>query len=408
MSDNRVFDDWITAYLKYTEDTEPPRSYHTWVAVSCIAGALQRRVFLRWGVETIYPNMYVVLAGPSGRTRRSTALGIGLDLFSELNIPITAQAITREALIRRMADSSRNYNMRQAGKLGWQAALTTFSSELAVFLGQRDVALLTLLIDWYDSLPSWKYETKHQGKDEIKNLCYNLLATTAPEWLSTMLPLEAIGGGLTARIIFVMEHNKEKLVPRQRFLKEHEALRASLIKDLQRIALTTGEVEFGEEAEKAYIDWYTMNDRMIAQGKPAIRDPRFSAYCERRQTHLRKLCIIFTASRGDSLKVALKDFDRARALLELTERNMPVVFGGLGRASTGHAAHAVLTYLARVKHAKRSEVLERFYQDIDFVTLQTVQDTLEAMKAIKVTLDPAGKDAYYDIIERPSDLSASR
>ncbi len=399
MTSGRELEDWITGYLQYTEDTEPPRAYHAWVAVSCIAGALQRRVFLSWGIEKIYPNLYIILVGPSGRTRRSTALGIGQDIFEELNIPMTAQAITREALIRKLADSTATYDMRQQGKIGYQAALTTFSSELAVFLGQTDIRFLALLTDWYDSLHSWKYETKHQGKDEIKNLCYNFLGTTAPEWITSMLPLEAIGGGFTARIIFVLEHNKAKLVPRQRFLKEHGILRTALVKDLQRIALLSGEVEFGREAEAAYIDWYTLQDQMLAKGLPPIKDRRFASYCERRQTHLRKLCLTMTASRGNSMKVSLKDFDRARALLELAEKNMPVVFGGLGSASTGQAAYAVLNYLGKVKTAKRSEIIRRFYQDIDFTTLMAVQDTLEYMKAITVVMDPLQKDATYTIIE---------
>ena len=99
------------------------------------------------------------------------------------------------------------------------------------------------------------------------------------------------------------------------------------------------------------------------------------------------------------MKVSLKDFERARALLELAEKNMPVVFGGLGSASTGQAAYAVLNYLGKVKTAKRSEIIRRFYQDIDFTTLMAVQDTLEYMKAITVVMDPVRKDATYTIIE---------
>ena len=400
MASNRLTDDWVTAYLKYTEETEPPRAYHTWVALSCIAGALQRKVAIKWGIETIYPNLYIILVGPSGRTRRSTALNIGLDIFKELNIPMTAQAITREALIRKMAESSRNYDMRQGGKIGWQATLTTFSSELANFLGQTDIRFLALLTEWYDSDDVWTYETKNKGKDEIKNICHNFLGTTAPEWLSSMLPLEAIGGGFTARVIFIVEQHKGRLIARQRFSNEQRSLRIALVKDLQAISDLTGEMEFGPEAEEAYIEWYTRLDRALAAGKPPIRDRKFAAYCERRQTHLRKLCLIFCASRGDSMKVALKDFERARAVLEMAERKMATVFGGLGKATTGYATHAILTYLIDRKKAKRSEVIERFYQDIDFVTIQIVQDTLEYMKAIKVTQDPNNKDVLYEIIEK--------
>ena len=73
--------DWISAYLKYTEETESPVSYHTWTAVSMIAGALQRKCYMQWGLETIYPNMYIVLVGSAGRSRKSLAINIGEEIF---------------------------------------------------------------------------------------------------------------------------------------------------------------------------------------------------------------------------------------------------------------------------------------------------------------------------------------
>lgn len=400
MADNqRLLPDWIAAYLKYTEDTEPPRSYHTWVAVSCIAGALQRRVHLQFGSERIYANMYVVLVGPPG-ARKGTALKKGEDIFRELGFPITGQQVIREQLIRRLAESTQNYDMRTQNKIGWQASLMTFSPELLVFFGQGDIKFLGLLTDWYDAADNWKYETKHQGTDEIKNVCYNLLGATAPEWIPSIFPIEAIGGGTSSRIIFVVEYNKGKTVPKERFLQEQKNMRAALVKDLQKIGSLTGEFSLGEEADHAYVTWYTLQSRQIAKGIYPIRDRRFSAYCERRQTHLRKLCMVMCASRSDKMVVSLDDFNRARSLLELTERNMPGVFGGLGRASTGQAAHMVLEYVVLKKTVRRSEILERFYQDIDFPTLESVQNTLEYMKAITVTVLPDEHDVLYTLIEK--------
>ena len=82
--------DWISAYLKYTEETESPVSYHTWTAVSMIAGALQRKCYMQWGLETIYPNMYIILVGSAGRTRKSLAINIGEEVFKGLDLPLTS------------------------------------------------------------------------------------------------------------------------------------------------------------------------------------------------------------------------------------------------------------------------------------------------------------------------------
>src|SRR3990170_8200696 len=76
--------DWLSSYLEYTDNTEPPASYHLWTGISVISGVLQRKVWMEWGHELIYPNMYVVLIGPSGRCRKGTAMNIGKGLLKTI------------------------------------------------------------------------------------------------------------------------------------------------------------------------------------------------------------------------------------------------------------------------------------------------------------------------------------
>ena len=204
----RELNDWISAYLKYVENTEPPISYHTWTAVSMIAGALQRKVYLNWGHDTIYPNMYIVLIGPSGRARKGTAMNIGKDILKDIGISMTSESITREALIRDMKDAVTNFPDATTGKVRFHCSLTALSEELSVFLGQNDIKFLADLTDWYDSRDSWTYRTKGSGTDKIQGVCFNILGATAPDWLQSILPQEAVGGGFTSRIIFVVEETK--------------------------------------------------------------------------------------------------------------------------------------------------------------------------------------------------------
>ena len=106
---DRILPDWLSSYLKYTEDTEPPLSYHVWTGISMIAAALQRRVHMPWGHEKIYPNMYILLIGPSGKCRKGTAMGMGRDLITAVQgISLVSESITREALIRFMKQNITN------------------------------------------------------------------------------------------------------------------------------------------------------------------------------------------------------------------------------------------------------------------------------------------------------------
>ena len=61
----RKLNDWIDSYLEYTKNSEPPDLYKEWVAVSVVASILQRKCSLPWGDITFYPNMYIILVGPS-------------------------------------------------------------------------------------------------------------------------------------------------------------------------------------------------------------------------------------------------------------------------------------------------------------------------------------------------------
>lgn len=395
---SRFYNDFITAYLKYSENSEPPKSYHTWVAVSLIAGALQRRVHFRWGHEKIYPNMYIVLVGPSGRCRKGTAIGIGKDLLKEINIATTSESITREALIRAMKNAMSNYTDAETQQFKFHCSLTAISPELSVFLGQNDLKFLSDLTDWYDSADTWTYETKGAGTDQIQGLCFNLLGATAPDWFSSILPQEALGGGFTSRIIFVVEDRKGKTVPKTELSQEHLEMRNQLRTDLEHITTMSGRFEFDPAAEAAYIAWYTEQERLMDSGHYVIDDARFSGYCDRRATHVRKLCMIVSASRSNDLVITKADFDRARMMLEAVEINMPRAFSGLGRATYSDVTERVLTYIKQQGIVTRSELMKRFYRDVDGTTLKVVEEVLEYMKVVRVKRDIERAETIYEYI----------
>jgi hypothetical protein len=60
----RKFPSWLQALSLYAEETEAPRQFWTWAGISTIASALQRKVWLPFGFEKLYPNLYVILVGP--------------------------------------------------------------------------------------------------------------------------------------------------------------------------------------------------------------------------------------------------------------------------------------------------------------------------------------------------------
>ena len=209
----RQLDDWLDAYLEFTDNTEPPTQFHRWTALSLIASVLQRKCHLEWGSLTFYPNMYVVLVAPSGKARKGTAMGVGLQMLEELGVKLAAESITREALVRELANVSDKIIYPDNERVEFHSSLTIFSPELTVFLGHNNFQLMSDLTDWYDCRQKWIYRTKNMGTDEIVGVWVNLIGATTPSLIQTALPMDAIGGGLTSRIIFVCEQNKKRIVP---------------------------------------------------------------------------------------------------------------------------------------------------------------------------------------------------
>lgn len=394
----RELSNWLDSYLEYTDSTESPLSYHVWAGLSVIAGALQRRVYLKWGLgQVIYPNLYIVLIGPSGRTRKGVSIGIAKDFLKSVSgISVAPESSSgRQAMILAMKAAALSFQDPTDGKIKFHCAITAFSEELSVFLGQGDIAYLSNLTDWYDSKDDWEYETVGRGKDTLTGLCLNLLGGTAPDWIQSMIPQEALGGGFTSRIIFIVEEKKRKIVPEHVMTEREKELGQQLFRDLERISQLAGEITFEDVAKEKYKNWYIKQDTLLSAGKPAVNDVRFAGYCERRATHLRKLMLICSASRGDDLVIRESDFDKALGLLESAEINMHRTFGGLGKARNSDSVETVKDFMQAIGTTTRKDLLNKFYRDITPQMLGEIEQTLSHMGVLRIKLDPVNADKIY-------------
>lgn len=398
----RELANWLDTYLEYTENTESPESYHRWCGLAAIAGALQRKVYLPWGIgQVIYPNLYVVLIGMSGRTRKGVALGIAKDILKQVpTVSIAPESSSgKQSTILVMKRAGLDFVDPTDNKTKRHCSVTAFSEELSVFLGQGDIAYLSSLTDWYDSKDDWEYETVGRGKDSIKGVCLNLVGGTAPDWIQSMIPHEAVGGGFTSRVIFIVEEKKRKIVAEPVITVREMELREKLVRDLERINKLTGEVHMSKEARALYVNWYETETAKAEAGNPAVDDPRFSGYNERRATHLRKLLLVSSAARDDDLIITADDFERAVYLLEGAEVNMHKTFGGFGKSRTSDATETIKDYIQAVRMTTQASVLQRFYRDVDAQTLQQVEMTLVNMKVLQTKIIPGGNKQYIWIGE---------
>jgi len=389
---SRQCNDWLDSYLTFTANSEPPYTYRLWCGISVIAACLKRKCVLNWGTLTLYPNMYVVLVGPSGRCRKGTAMNQGMWFMREMGIKMAAESITREALIRELKEANKEMSVDvTTGELNMHASITIYSQELTVFLGYNNLALMSDLTDWYDCRNEWTYRTKNMGTDNIIGVWVNLIGATTPDLLQTTLPQDAIGGGLTSRIIFVYEQRKEKTVAAPFLSQDERILQIKLKDDLSQICAMSGNFTTTSSFIDEYVNWYTE----YSEGNPPFKDYRFNGYFERRPTHLLKLCMICSASRNSKMELDKVDFDRALKIIERTERKMPYTFSGVGKSITADSMSRVMQIIEVNREIEFRELHRQTYQDIDKFTLEKLIESLIAMEFVEVRFEGKVKIIKY-------------
>jgi len=282
----------------------------------------------------------------------------------------------------------------ESGKQLYHSSLTIFSNEFTVFLGYHNRELIAALCDWYDCHERWTYDTIKRDREEIVGVWVNLLAGTTPDNIQSSLPMEAIGGGLTSRIIFVNEEKRNKLVIFPTATNKELALQEMLVHDLEQIALMSGTFRFTEDSMDYYADWCYAADK-----NPPFQDRKFDGYCGRRRNHLNSLAMVCSASHSSSLVITKDDFERAAELLAEVEVKMGTVFRGIGKSDVSSLVNDAIIFFhnSATPDIPMWQFARRFEGDADKFTIDRVLTTLEAMKYIQVVRRP-GTDSIIHVI----------
>ena len=373
-SEGRMLDNWLDAWMEYVDNTEPPSLFKKWVGLSTMAACLKRKTVFHLGSERWFPNMYVVLVGPSG-TRKNTAIRPAKEFLEAVGIEIAANSTTRQQLIRALRKANDTIVDPETGAMTIHSSMNIFNSELTVFLGYKNMELITDLIDWYDCDDNWRYETKHDmgggNVDHIRGVWVNIHGGTTPDLIRSAMPSEAIGFGLTGRIVFVFEQRRGStvIVPTYR-----DDLWEPMIHDLHAIKSMEGEFKADTDFIDRWTDW-----RLECDAHPPFDDPNFSPYIERRPAHAMKVSLLCSASRAGDMILTATDLDNAIKILKETEVKMRYTFSGVGRSSFAAVISQVMTEVGLKKETTLENLLSRFYMDIDKFGMTRVLETLHAM-----------------------------
>jgi hypothetical protein len=174
-----------------------PEIFHETVALHCMSSVLGRNISFERGAKTVYPNIWAVILGPSGTSKKSTALDYGHSMLTQVASEMQiADCGSVEGMIAELAEQSSN------GVCQVWASQDEFSR---VVTGMKKKDYLSDLKDVYMQLYDGKPLSRRLVKTNyrVDPVYMTFISGTTPTRLSSILDASDLEDGFLSRFLLV-------------------------------------------------------------------------------------------------------------------------------------------------------------------------------------------------------------
>lgn len=382
--------DWIQKVLDATEEAESPRSYVYWSAIATLSAIVNNKCYIqKGGIYKLYPNLYVLLVGPSG-LKKSFPPMVSERIASEIN---NTRVITGRSSIQAIVTELSRSKSIPGGTIIKESIGFINNGELSTSL-VRDEDSLTILTTLYDGMyiKEWTNMLKSTGKEELKKPCITLLGALNQTHFDSMISEKEITGGFIARCVIVVEakrHKKNPLIDDVPFEVDYPAL-AEMIRP---ITLLSGRVKIDDLAKKLFKDWYQ-------DWEPEEMNDKTGTVFRVHDTVL-KVAMLIALGREQSMIIGRQHMQEA---FDVTMRAM---HGSASMTTSQGIDKSLSSKLKLVIHdllhseaftITRQKLLSNHPGDFDKFDLDKIVDTL--FEAGGLTYKTTGKDTFYTLTEK--------
>lgn len=394
--------DWIEKFADYTKGLSSPPLFSKWAAICAIAGALERKVWVRTKGSPLYPNLYCILVSPPG-IGKTEVIWRTRSFWDSLEDHHTANSsVTKASLIDDLAEAPRRI-IRPNDNPPYYSfnSLLVASNELGVLISAYESEFMHALTDLYDGKPYSESRRTKNLKIKINHPNINIIAGCTPGYLRETLPPGAWDQGFLSRVLLIYSGEQELT---SLFIEEEEdnALRTELEDHLKEIGEYFGQAKFTQEA-KEFIDHWYLNGQA-----PRPDHPRLIHYNTRRPAHLLKLSIIsLAASSPTRLLIERHHIERAldwlvEAEFEMTEIFKSMSAGGDSQLIEDTYHHLFTLYIKEGKKPISQARMVYFLQErTPAHNIVRILEIMEKSKMIERKLVPKLGEAYVPKSERP-------
>ena len=337
---NRKLASWIDQFIAFTDNLESAPLFRRWTAITCIAAALEQKVWITTS-DKLYPNLYTILVGHPGVGKTRTIMS-GRKFLAELpEFHIAPTSMKMASLVDALLAAKRTIINLPNPAFEFHS-LTLLMDEFSAFMHAYDYELAAGLVTLYDCAVPYEQKRRGYGGLHIKipHPQLSLLAGTTPGSLARFMPTGAWDEGFASRLVLV--YTSERFVGDD-FAQAKRELPEEMIHDLKVIYSLQGEFQVDEGFRHAVSAWRDGNE----QPKPS--HPKLTHYNTRRRTHVYKLAMVSSVDRGQGLRLTVEDFQRALSWLTEAEFVMPNIFEEGLTSIDSRAMEEILDFIRRAK-----------------------------------------------------------
>ena len=377
----RLLKNWITEYLQFTSHSEAPKQFNYWTAISVIAGALRRKVWIDQRYFIWTPNFFIFFVAPAGIVNKTTAAKVGHRLLKALGkeelIFYGAESTSWQSLIKDMA-AKMQHLVEIPGEEGLNhCSVNIIAGELGTFLDPRDRGTVNMLTNLWDGWADEVFDksSKTQGSESLTNPWINLIGCCTPAWIADNMDDYFSGGGLASRVVFVYSEDKERLIAYPALeieQKDFDKKRKDLIHDLYLISKIAGQFHITKEGTDWGKAWYEEHYRQFKTGGfMHLSSQKFQGYIARKQGHVHKLAMCLSAAESDDKIVQKRHIEDATKVVTELEKDMPKVYGMIAAEGDAVVADDIYNHLLmNGKKIERTILYRHFWRTISYTTFE--------------------------------------
>lgn len=339
-------DGFIKDYLKWiTPTTEAPDEFHVLVALTVISTITERKIFIEHGIEPLYPNIWGLLVGPSGISRKSSALKGGKKLLRLIDSGfLCADDTSPEKFVTGFAQ---------------QSTKILFEDELGDFLAKLEKSYMAGMKErvtkLFDNPPDIKRDLM-SGEIVAKDPFFNFMAASTPAWLCAKLKEEDLYSGFLNRWIVVVNNMPDKTIsnpPSGDIELQHHLVRT--LKDLRKIR---GAATFTQEVEHRYDKWY---NTMHAEVRTGLMQSSLGSFWTRLEDYTIKIALLLELAKGNKeLIIGLDTLQSALLLVNYFKTTIrALVEDELVFTNDMKNKRKVYKIIKETKEIKKGELLNR-------------------------------------------------